>query len=254
MPLRTCWSVAAVTVLVRLLFSGTATAHSKPAQLVVVRPLPRPAGAARLVLFEKTGSGWTRTLGPLPAVIGKRGWAWGRSSLFTAPRGPRKREGDLRSPAGLFSLGIVYGFAPQRPTGIRFPYRRIYPDTVAVDDPRSRYYNTVFRSGSLPAHKRDWNSAEQMYRYPRLYRLLITVGHNSPRPRPAAGSAVFIHVWSGPGSYTAGCVALSHANLHRLLRHLRPTAGPLLALLPGTLAPARAASVPAFLERWYRPR
>ena len=51
---------------------------------------------------------------PTPVTIGRAGSAWGLG-LHPAQRGPQKREGDGRAPAGVFRIGTAFGYA-DRPT------------------------------------------------------------------------------------------------------------------------------------------
>ena len=59
-------------------------------QLLVVFPL-RPESTRGIVyLFDRRGAGWSLHAGPLPAMVGRNGFA----------RPGEKREGDGRTPAG----------------------------------------------------------------------------------------------------------------------------------------------------------
>ena len=86
--------------------------------------------------------------------------AWGRG-VFSGDHlpGPRKIEGDKKAPAGIFKLLFSFGYQ-QRPPDTRLPYRAITPATVAVDDPRSRFYNQMLEATSV--RHPDWRSAEKM--------------------------------------------------------------------------------------------
>jgi L,D-peptidoglycan transpeptidase YkuD (ErfK/YbiS/YcfS/YnhG family) len=58
---------------------------------------------------------WIKTNATIPVHLGRRGLAWGRG-LHPAQPGIQKREGDGKSPAGLFLLGnILYGYADRSP-------------------------------------------------------------------------------------------------------------------------------------------
>jgi len=54
---------------------------------------------------------------------------------------------------------------------------------------------------SLPSH-------EDMLRPDDLYRYVLIIGYNTPKPVPGAGSCIFLHVWRGKDSSTAGCTAI----------------------------------------------
>ncbi len=79
----------------------------------------------KVSLLEKGERGWTLVKGPFPARLGKAGLIWGRG-LSTPPKGGKlKKEGDMRSPAGIFELGGVYGTVPTPKKKPGLPYRRI---------------------------------------------------------------------------------------------------------------------------------
>ena len=61
----------------------------------------------QLSLLEKGPRGWVMVKGPFPARLGKSGLVWGRGVSLPPTGGPVKKEGDLRSPAGIFELGGV---------------------------------------------------------------------------------------------------------------------------------------------------
>lgn len=56
----------------------------------------------KLSLLEKGPQGWMMVKGPFPARLGKSGLVWGRGVSSPPAEGPVKKEGDLRSPAGIF--------------------------------------------------------------------------------------------------------------------------------------------------------
>jgi L,D-peptidoglycan transpeptidase YkuD (ErfK/YbiS/YcfS/YnhG family) len=129
-----------------------------------------------------------------------------------APR-DRKREGDRRTPSGVFALGAAFGAGPD--PGVRVGWLHADGADVWVDDPASPLYNTRQR---LPSRGR-WRSAERLA-VP-AYRFAQVIGYNSRRV-PGRGSAIFLHV--DRGRATSGCVALPRAALVRLLRWQEPGA------------------------------
>ena len=64
-----------------------------------------------------------------------------------------------------------------------------------------------------------------------LYKWGIVVEHNRTA-MPGAGSCIFLHVWKGPASPTAGCTAMPENELVKLLRWLDPAAHPILVQMP----------------------
>ena len=167
--------------------------------------------------WRRAGDSWRRAGAPIPVVVGRGGV------------GPKK-EGDGRSPQGIFPLGPAFGYAQEPPGSVGFPYRAMAAASVCVDDTASAFYNLVLDADTLSGAK-DWDSAEDMRRDlahgDGLYRLGVEVQSNASRV-PGAGSCIFLHLWRGPGSPTAGCTAMAEDDLLEILRWLDPGADPLL--------------------------
>ncbi|HEY6839387.1 MAG TPA: L,D-transpeptidase family protein, partial [Geobacteraceae bacterium] len=181
-------------------------------QLVVVaRDASVPSGmAARL--YEREDTGW-RPVGPaFPVAVGRKG---------LAPVG-EKREGDGRTPSGVFPLERGFGYEPLT---TRLPYIVLTPEMIWIDDPRSERYNVL-------AEKNDGAgfSYEIMRRADDLYKYGVVLEYNTRPVVPGAGSAIFFHIWRGPSSSTAGCVAMSERDMVRLLTWLDPARKPLAVI------------------------
>jgi len=162
-------------------------------------------------------------------VVGRTGIAWGVGFDGVSTEGPHKREGDGKAPAGMFPLDTVFGFAPPNSMrAVSLPYVQLLPSTECVDDTASAHYNTVVDRGSVP--RVDWNSAEHM-RSISLYEVGVIVGYNANPPVKGRGSCIFLHVWAGAGSHTAGCTALEEQKLRNLISWLDPRKRPLLVQL-----------------------
>lgn len=68
----------------------------------------------QLSLLEKGPRGWVMVKGPFPARLGKSGLVWGRGVSLPPTGGPVKKEGDLRSPAGILNWGAYMELFPRR--------------------------------------------------------------------------------------------------------------------------------------------
>jgi D-alanyl-D-alanine dipeptidase len=108
------------------------------------------------------------------------------------------------------------------------PYAQLLPSTDCVDDTASSHYNTVVDRGSVT--RVDWTSAERM-RSISQYELGVIVAYNARPPVKARGSCIFLHIWAGPASTTAGCTAFDEAKLRGLISWLDPKKRPLLVQL-----------------------
>ena len=112
--------------------------------------------------------------------------------------------------------------------GIQLPYVSLQQGSDCVDDTSSAHYNTVVDRGTV--QKVDWNSAEHM-RSVSQYRIGVIVGYNAPS-RHGRGSCIFLHIWSGPTSSTAGCTAMEASELETIMRWLDPSRRPTIVQLP----------------------
>lgn len=208
---------------------------------------PIPATAAELVVglvddwtttdatlrrYRRAGDGWQPVGEPWPAVVGRTGVAWGTGLHGAVPagrEGPTKREGDGKSPAGVFALRGSYGYAAAPPSGTRLPYTALHAAHQCVDDPASRVYNRIVERRA--AASVDWTSFEVMRRDDELYRWVVEVAHNA-QAAPGGGSCIFLHVWGGAKTATAGCTAMPEDRLAELIATLDPSS--VFVLLPRT--------------------
>lgn len=181
---------------------------------------------------ENDHSDWKMVGEAIPVSLGKAGLAWGiglHPNLIGCLS--NKKEGDMKAPAGVFSLGTAFGFAePDQVTDLKLDYLHIDDFTEAVDDPASRYYNQIVNTKNIV--NCDWYSSEKMSNYA-CYHFGIVVNHNFPNPKPGAGSAIFMHIWSNDiPSYTCGCTSMSKKNMVTLLSWLEQDKNPVLVQLP----------------------
>ena len=180
-------------------------------QAIVVTAPRYGATTATLTAYERAGDGWRPALGPWPAYVGTQG---------IAPPG-EKREGDGRTPSGVYGFDFFFGVAPD--PGVRFPYRRITSRSIVWDDdPSSPLYNTWVdldrqRAGASP---------EPMYNTP-AYDHGAVIAYNTART-PGLGSAIFLH--ASTGAPTAGCVSLPASQLVDVLRWLDPDRDPRIVI------------------------
>jgi L,D-peptidoglycan transpeptidase YkuD (ErfK/YbiS/YcfS/YnhG family) len=186
---------------------------------------------ATLRRYERKPEGdWQEVGGATPVVLGHAGYGWGRglhgNGAPAGHGGPTKREGDGRSPAGVFKVGPIYGYEPPPPQ-VSLAYVETTPLLRCVDDPGSLLYNRIV-SASYQA--KDWRSAELMLREDDHYEIAILVAHNANPAVPGAGSCIFLHVWEGPDVAVRGCTAMAKPVLRTLSQWLEPGAAALVAL------------------------
>jgi D-alanyl-D-alanine dipeptidase len=167
----------------------------------------------------------------IPVVLGKSGLGWGRGLTAPVANGPTKQEGDGRSPAGVFTLGTAFGYAPpDQATFLQVGYVQATADLECVDDIGSSHYNQLVHRSEVS--NVDWSSSEKMSLAGDAYRWGLFVNHNVSPVVPGDGSCIFLHVWNGAGSSTVGCTASAQNELTTLLGWLDPAKQPLLVQLP----------------------
>jgi L,D-peptidoglycan transpeptidase YkuD (ErfK/YbiS/YcfS/YnhG family) len=231
------WSAAVVPNLALAQTASPIPAESR--QMILSVSPDWDATAARLQAYERRSprDAWVAVGEPIDASLGRTGLAWGRGLHPAGLAGPQKREGDGKSPAGVFDLRLVTGYGATAPAGTRLPYRQATATLRCVDDVRSRWYNQLVDEATTT---RDWSSAEDMRLASDVYRLVIWVGHNDAPVVPGGGSCIFLHLRPGPGSVTSGCTAFDSGPMERLLGWLDPRARPVLVQLPQAERDARA--------------
>lgn len=181
--------------------------------------------------FERSAgtTSWTRVEPPIPIVVGRTGLAWGLGFDDVSADGPHKHEGDGKAPAGIFPLDTAFGFAPADAIRqVRLPYVQLLPTSDCVDDTASIHYNTVVDKSRVS--RVDWNSAEHM-REINQYEIGVIVGYNASPPVKGRGSCIFLHIWNGPDSHTAGCTAFDETKLRATMEWLDQAKNPLLVQL-----------------------
>jgi L,D-peptidoglycan transpeptidase YkuD (ErfK/YbiS/YcfS/YnhG family) len=148
---------------------------------------------------------------------GATGCALGRSGVCAAAD---KREGDGKTPLGLYVLRQVYVRA-DRVTGLvtGLPVSELDPDSGWCDDPADARYNRFVRHPFAAG-------AERLWREDGLYDIIVTLGHNDSPVVAGLGSAIFLHCCKfdeqGDMKPTLGCVAVPGAALQHLLRDATP--------------------------------
>ena len=209
--------------------------------VVVVAPdWDATSGTLRRFARNEAADSWSPVGSSDQVVVGRAGLAWGDESLASARWQPVKHEGDGRAPAGVFPLDTAFGFAPATELAwLHLRYVELKTGSDCVDDESSLRYNTVVDRATVS--RVDWTSAEHM-RDILQYRLGVIVGYNVSPPQRGRGSCIFLHIWGGPTSVTAGCTALDAGELETLMRWLdrdrRPVLLQLTAAEYARLAPA----------------
>lgn len=185
-----------------------------------------------LRFYEKNAGKWQPASEPWKARLGKNGSIWGKG-IHPVPAGAAtKKEGDMRSPAGVFSIGGAWGYDVSIRKHPELYYRQVTPRDLWVEDPASPQYNRNVILDRDPATA--WEKKQQMKQNDAAHSLKLFIAHNAaPKVVPNEGSSIFFHVWRrGGAAPTAGCTTMEKPKLQWLISKIDPTRRPLYVLLP----------------------
>lgn len=180
-----------------------------------------------IYLFDKTAKGWEQTVPSAVVHFGSAGLAWGVGLHSPESTFMQKKEGDIRSPAGIFTIGALYGLDPAPPRGVQYPYRRITEQTRCIDDAASAFYNTIVEEDSANS---EWNSAEYMAKVRPDYKYVLIIGHNASN-ESGDGSCIFMHINNVP---TTGCTSMDEPTMLTVLQWLDPEKRTVMVQLPAS--------------------
>ena len=195
-------------------------------QLLLVSATDFNTSIASMQVYEFSDHKWKKVFKPMQVNLGRTGLAWGKGIIPFAHKEeePLKKEGDGKSPAGLFSLDFFFGYEQN---DFKYPYIQANEQTLCIDDVGSSYYNQIIEHTN-PA---QFKSFEYMKRDDKQYKLGISVGHNKSNQQ-MHGSCIFIHIQRKQNSPTAGCTSLEENELLKVMRWLDKAKHPLLLQLP----------------------
>jgi L,D-peptidoglycan transpeptidase YkuD (ErfK/YbiS/YcfS/YnhG family) len=203
--------------------------------MVTVSARSWQARYASLKAWQRRADGsWQLAGGPYRVVIGYGGWVIGRERV----------QGTGTTPAGRFTMPFAFGRYAD--PGARLAYRRVDGNDWWPYEPRDPATYNVYQPHK--ARTTHWRAgkAEHLDSYTRQYGYAIVVGFNQPhdvhysavrrqwvaddRAHKHRGGGIFLHI-RGDG-YTAGCVAMSRAQMRWLVQWVRPRAHPRLVMGP----------------------
>tara|TARA_Y100000589_G_scaffold329872_1_gene377792 strand:- start:289 stop:798 length:510 start_codon:yes stop_codon:yes gene_type:complete len=124
----------------------------------------------------------------------------------------RKKEGDLKTPSGIFDLGNLF----YRNDRVKKPITKLNCIKITStmgwcnDLNDKKNYNKLVNSKKKTRH-------EKLYRKDYKYNYLLPISYNTKKRTLGKGSAIFIHLTKNYKK-TAGCVALKEKDLLILLK------------------------------------
>ena len=194
-------------------------------KLIVVLSEHWDSAAAKIYLLKKVEGKWELDGNPIDGVIGKKGIGWGiglHNGLGWEERFPylSKKEGDKRSPAGLFSLGNVFGYDSILPVKCVKPYTQLQGYMHAVDDTSSIHYNKMVDTNDFsPSFREHYNSYEDLRFMGEVYQWLFVIEHNQENIR-GEGSNIYFHIRWSDGTGTGGCTAVKEEDILNIITWL----------------------------------
>jgi L,D-peptidoglycan transpeptidase YkuD (ErfK/YbiS/YcfS/YnhG family) len=126
----------------------------------------------------------------------------------------RKKEGDKKTPAGLFSLGKVY-YRKDKIRNLKTKLKKIVikKKMAWCDDPNNKFYNKLTFTND--------KSKEKLYRKDNLYNIIVVINYNIKPIIKNKGSAIFIHLARKNYSGTMGCIGLKKKDLLDILKTVK---------------------------------
>ena len=123
----------------------------------------------------------------------------------------RKKEGDKKTPAGIFSLGKVY-YRKDKIRNLKTNLKKIVikKKMAWCDDPNNKFYNKLTFTNN--------KSKEKLYRKDNLYNIIVVINYNIKPIIKNKGSAIFIHLARKNYSGTMGCIGLKKKDLLDILK------------------------------------
>ncbi len=186
-------------------------------QLIVVRAAGTRTTYGRVVRFSLTATGWHK-IDSWKARLGYGGMV----------RGNRRIQGTGTTPMGKYAMTEAFGRRADPGTGLA--YHRLTSDDWWVQDRSSRFYNERRRAsqGGFRVSSSGYNSSEHLITYGRQYDYVAVIDFNRPNPKIGRGSGIFLHVTNRRP--TAGCVAIPHRAMRKVLRWLDPDKAPMIVI------------------------
>ena len=129
----------------------------------------------------------------------------------------KKKEGDLKTPKGIFKLGMLY-YRKDRigPLQCKIKKKSITKNMGWCDDSRSKKYNQEI---SFPFKF----GAEKLYRNDNIYDIFINIKYNYHPIIKKRGSAIFLHIANKKFNPTKGCLSILKKDFLKILPLIKKT-------------------------------
>lgn len=173
-------------------------------QLLVVYTEDTAQRKATFAVLEKKENNWVVMMDPVLASIGRNGFA---------AKG-KKKEGDGKTPTGIYNLGRLFTYEPSLNT--RLSFKQVDSNDKWIDDPKAPDYNTYVRGATSAA------SFEHLLLNSFDYKYCMVIEYNTHPVKKGKGSAIFFHLADENYTPTSGCVAIHEMDMLPILNWLDP--------------------------------
>lgn len=187
-------------------------------QLVLVVSPEMNSTVATMQRYEKRVR-WQKIGEDIAVTLGRNGLGWAEGNE------PLKREGDGRSPAGIFAISHTFGY-DEHPNSA-MAYLHADETRICIDDPSDERYNRI---GILDPSNPP-KSYEKMRRNDEVYRNGAVIDYNAAGEK-GRGSCIFLHLNHPDRHPTSGCTAMEEIPLKELLLWLDPQKEPKILQIP----------------------
>jgi L,D-peptidoglycan transpeptidase YkuD (ErfK/YbiS/YcfS/YnhG family) len=167
-------------------------------------------------IFNLTGGAWKQVLSA-PARFGTYGLI----------DGTKRKQGSRTTPTGIWWPGTwVWGWHKSAPSGTLMPYRPTNQNVWWSDEAKT-YNQWVVSSRRV--------NGEHLVDVRTQYEYALSSGYNAPPNQVVRGrgTAIFLHIFDPPDYHnglSAGCVAISRADMIRVFRTMNPALKPCFAV------------------------
>ncbi|MGW0998328.1 L,D-transpeptidase family protein [Streptomyces sp. NPDC002523] len=193
-------------------------------------PVPVQVGdATQIITVKASGSYATVTAW----AKGSSGWkaqfstASGRVGSNGVTNGATRQQGTYTTPSGTYTISKGFGVAAG---GTNMPYHVVDSDDWWVEDPQSKYYNSMHgeTGADFPLTEAGDRGSEPLINYPTQYAKALVINFNRWPATPGRGAGIFLHV-NGNGA-TAGCLSIPRATMDQIMSWIQPGAHPRIAI------------------------
>jgi L,D-peptidoglycan transpeptidase YkuD (ErfK/YbiS/YcfS/YnhG family) len=211
--------------------TGTGTGPTSAAVAAAPNfPVPAsPGDATQLITVKSNGSyatvtAWAKGSSGWKAVLSDGAGRVGSNGVVD---GATRKQGTYTTPSGTYTLTEGFGVEAG---GTSMPYTRVNSSHWWVEDPESKYYNSMHtaQGADFPLTESGDRGSEHLINYPTQYAKALVINFNRWPATPGRGAGIFLHV-NGRGA-TAGCVSVQRATMDRIMAWIKPGAHPRIAI------------------------